>query len=190
MRVACAGGTDLYRYRWDFATDSGGMCSYRIYFTLNSLPSVAQDMVILTSASGQGFKIQITSANTFRLTNRVGATLGTYGTTLTAGTVYRAEVQVKKGTGTGDGQGAAQLYAGDSTSSLFTYGPVTNIDVGTTDWSQFELGENISGRTINVTFDDVLMDNTVQTMLGPSLTADPPPIRVARRVALHRSRSY
>jgi hypothetical protein len=190
MRVACAGGTDLYRYRWDFATDSGGMCSYRIYFTLNSLPSVAQDMVILTSASGQGFKIQITSANTFRLTNRVGATLGTYGTTLTAGTVYRAEVQVKKGTGTGDGQGAAQLYAGDSTSSLFTYGPVTNIDVGTTDWSQFQLGENISGRTINVTFDDILLDNTIQTPLGPSLTADPPPIRVARRVALHRSRSY
>jgi len=140
----------------------------RTYFTLNTLPTTAQDMVIFydTTTSAKLFSVGMLSGGIIRCSNSAGATLSQFGTALTAGTVYRVESQWKKGTTTTDGQLAVQLYAGDSTTALWTYSAV-NISVGTTQAQYKWLGDNNGTHATDITYDSILLDDATQTALGP-----------------------
>ena len=140
----------------------------RTYFTLNSLPNTAQNLIIFydTSTSTQLCAIGLLANNTLRSISASGATLGTYATALTAGTLYRVETQWRKGTTTTDGQFAVQLFAGDSTTALWTYS-ATNVNVGTTQFQIKWIAEGSFSRPLDATFDSILIDDATQTAVGP-----------------------
>ena len=140
----------------------------RTYFCLNTLPTTAQDMVIFydTTTSAKLFSVGMLSGGIIRCSNAAGATLGQYGTALVAGTVYRVESQWRKGTSTTDGQLAVQLFAGDSTTALWTYS-ATNVNVGTTQAQYKWLGDNNGSHASDITFDSMLLDDATQTAIGP-----------------------
>lgn len=146
--------------------------SDRTYFTLNALPSVAQNLVQFLGSDGSSNQcgLGLLSNNTIRAYSAAGATLGSYTTALTAGTLYRVETQWRKGTGTTDGQLAVQLYAGDGTTALWTYN-ATNINVGTLQFGVKWLGSGGFSQPLDVTFDDILLDDASQTPLGPYAAA-------------------
>ena len=164
--VSTGGTTDKFSLRTDFT--GSDIFADRTYFTLNALPSQAQDLVsYFDAASAHLFQISLTAGNLIRAANATGATLGTNGPALTAGTLYRVEAQWRKGTTTTDGQVAVQLFAGDSTTALWTVGPLTNVNVGITQLKYKYLGDNTAPRTLDATFDSLLLDDATQTAVGP-----------------------
>ena len=163
--VSTGATTDKFYLRTDFA--GSDQFADRTYFTLNALPSQAQDLIsYVDTAAAHLFQISLLGGNTIRVANAVGTTLGSYATVLTAGTLYRVETQWRKGTTTTDGQVAAQLFAGDSTTALWTYS-ATNVNVGITQLKYKWLGDNTAPRTLDATFDSLLLDDATQTAVGP-----------------------
>jgi hypothetical protein len=143
--------------------------SDRTYFTLNTVPTTAQDMVVFYDTGGTALKLfsfGMLSGGVLRVSNAAGATLSQFAGPLTAGTLYRVESQWHKGTGTTDGQVAVQLYAGDSNTALWTYS-ATNINAGTTQFLVKWLGDGGANHATDITFDDILLDDSTQTAVGP-----------------------
>lgn len=135
----------------------------RVYFTLNSLPSTAQNLVvILDTAAAQQFAFGLLGGNVLRAVNAAGASLGSSSPALTAETRYRLEWQWKVGTTTTDGQLAAQLYVGASTTALWTYS-ATNVNVGTVNSMYVWLGDNNSTHPSDFTYDNFYLDDAAQT---------------------------
>lgn len=157
--------SDKFYLRTDLAT-AAAQLSGRFYFTLNSLPGVAQNlMYVADGASAQKFALGILSGSVFRVVNAAGATLGQTPAALTAGVAYRVEYQWKKGTSTTDGQMAVQLYVGDQTTAYWTYS-ATNVNVGVSDANSHYLGDG-SNHVLDLTLDSFLLDDATQTPLGP-----------------------
>jgi len=168
--VSTGATTDKFYLRTDFT--GSDIFADRTYFTLNALPSQAQDLIsYYDTASAHLFQISLSAANVIRIAGATGTTLGTAGPTLTAGTLYRIETQWRKGTTTTDGQIAAQLFAGDSTTALWSVAPLTNVNVGITQLKYKYLGDNTAPRTLDATFDSLLLDDATQTAVGPYIAA-------------------
>lgn len=145
--------------------------SDRTYFTLNTVPATAQDLIVLTDAGGAKlFSIGMLSGGAMRASGATGATLGQFNGPLTAGTLYRVESQWRKGTTTTDGQLAVQLFAGDSTTAVWTYS-ATTVNVGVVQAGSKWLGDNNGSHATDVTFDSILFDDSTQTALGPYVAA-------------------
>lgn len=166
-RVQSLGGsTD----RFYLQTNVGGtgLFSGRIYFTLNALPSQAQNVFRLTGSSGSAnlMAVGLLAGNTMRVIDAAGATLGSYATALTAGASYRLEYAWAKGTGTTDGQIAAKLFAGESQTPLYSYAS-TSVNAGTVNPTQMYIGAYTSANVLDMTVDTILYDDSVQTFLGP-----------------------
>lgn len=139
----------------------------RTYFTLNAMPGVAQDLIsYFDTGTAHLFQISLNSGGTIRAASATGVTLSQYATALTAGTLYRIETQWHKGTTTTDGQLAAQLFAADSTTALWTYSSAA-VNVGVTQFSQKWLGDNTFSHPLDATFDSILLDDSTQTAVGP-----------------------
>jgi len=143
--------------------------SDRTYFTVNgSIPTVACNILqfMATDGSTNMLSMGFLSNGTLRVASASGATLSSYATALTSGTLYRIETQWHKGTTTTDGQLAVQLYIGDGTTALWTYS-ATNVNVGVLQFKDKWLGEGSFNHPIDITFDDILLDDASQTALGP-----------------------
>jgi len=158
IRTATAAGVDQF--------------SDRTYFTLNTVPTTAQDLLVFvdTGTSVKLCSVGMLSAGQLRVSNATGATLSQFNGPLTAGTLYRVETQWHKGTTTTDGQVAVQLFAGDSTTALWTYS-ATNVNVGTTQFQYKWYGDNNGSHVSDITFDDIVLDDATQTPIGPYIAA-------------------
>lgn len=146
--------------------------SDRTYFTLNTVPTVAVNFMVFIGSDGSASQLSLgmLSNGTMRVSNATGATLGSFATALTAGTLYRVETQARKGTTTADGQVAVQLFAGDGTTPLWTYN-AANVNTGTLQWGYKYLSGNTASTPLDITFDDVLFDDATQTPVGPVVAA-------------------
>lgn len=161
------GASDKIYLRTDVA--GTGQFSGRLYFTLNALPAQAQNVFRLTDATLNLMSVGLLSGNTMRVIDAAGATLGTYATALTAGTIYRLEFNWKKGTGTTDGQIAAKLFLGEATTPVYSYS-ATNVNAGTTNPVCWYLGAGIVANVIDMTVDTTLYDDGQQVFLGPAVS--------------------
>lgn len=112
---------------------SGRWGALRTPFRFKTLPGAACDWMTVDNSSATAiFTMGMSSADTMQLKSPEGVA-GTYGTALTAMTTYILEVQWGVGTATAspfDGALAAQLYAADGTTLLWSYS-ATNRNLGT-----------------------------------------------------------
>lgn len=93
--------------------------SVRGYFRFDALPTANQAVAMVRSAVGTMGSLTVTPSGRIRTANATGAQVqaGTVAT-LAAGTWYRYELVVARGTTTGNGRIEAAVYAGDATSPL------------------------------------------------------------------------
>ncbi len=149
---------------------STSQASVRLYFTLNTLPSKAQNLFVLTDGTSQLMGVGLLAGNTMRVIDAAGASLGTYATVLSTNTLYRLEFSWKKGTSTTDGQIAAKVFLGDATTEVFSYA-ATNVNAGTVNAQHLNNGVTTGSAIIDMTLDTILVDDAQQTFLGPNVVA-------------------
>jgi len=160
-------------------TAGGTSCAFRWNFCLNTLPSVNLLLAtVVNSSFAVNMQILLTSGNTIQVRNAAGTNLGSASSALTAGTVYGLEVQLDCGSTTTNGTILAQLYALSNTTSLllnYTSGGAT-VNAGGGSASpqphQMTMGNSDVITTLDVTFDDLLVNTGSLTALGPVTYAD------------------
>lgn len=165
-RAVSVSGADAWRFYHEIA--GADAWSVRFYFTLDDLPSQAQEIFkwINTSFGGTG-GYGLDATNNFNVRSATGAVLETFGTALSADTEYRLEAGIVKGTGTGDGRLRAQLFLGESTTPLYSYDH-SDINAGTVATLRGQWGDNTAARVSNFTFRNLLLDNAASSNpLGP-----------------------
>lgn len=167
---AVNGATGRTNMRWDFAEDAGGVISARWYQTYNgALPGVIHNLAGFINSAGSQVIVDALIADKIRIVDITKVKAGDTSPTLAVDTLYRFEVQLKKGTAAPatDGQIAMQIFEGAGTTPIVSAVSVV-ADTGNTNWVSVRLGDFANDRAVDYTIDDVVIDPTTQTPIGPA----------------------
>lgn len=142
-------------------------------------PAATCNIIQVRTASGQAGNVQLRTDRKLNVVDAGGTIRYTTTTALTVDTKYRVEWRVKKGTSSSDGTIEFALYAHGSGTPIETYGPVTNVNQGTSDFIGFRRGELTGVATpFAIYFFDISEDDS-EALLGlavgpsaPSFTVD------------------
>lgn len=149
-----------------YANYSATQLVQRSYFRFSALPT-ASDLVItqFRSSSAQLFAVRLRTDGKVGVDLPDGSTLATSTYTLSLNTWYRVESAAVVGASGGI---VADVYAGDSTTSLGRLGALTGINTGTAPMVAARWGKITSAASVN-TFhiDDVAVQDGTSTYLGP-----------------------
>jgi len=145
---------------------------YRIRFNIASKSTIAYLMRFRTASSGDMLGVNVTSAGKLATYNKTTATTTASTITVTNGAWHELQVHVNQATGLVEVWYDGTLVPALSFSQSLGSSPVGVI----------ELGEGSTGRTFNISYDDVQVDTAfiastfqpqIQSAIGPTETATP-----------------
>lgn len=142
----------------------------RQYFTFNTLPNAARDLIGMVNATfGTNMRMGLDATNHLQVKNAAGSTLFTATAALSAATGYRVEWEINTGTGTTDGSINFRYYLGDSTSPIQSYS-ASNVNMGSgSTIIRYQLGNN-DAVSIDITYSQVKIVTGSTTPIGPFST--------------------
>lgn len=152
---------------WNISAPSAAA---RVYFKFpGSLPSGNAAIIRFYSGGGSypGMTLYTVTRH-IRVYDGVNSWVGTvFNGSLAADTLYRVEMAVAKGTGSGDGILRVAIYAGEDTTPLDSYDH-TNVNTGTTDFTSVRFSLNWAPTNIYTTYaDDFAVQTNTTTFIGP-----------------------
>lgn len=150
-------------------TAPSGEAAISVYFIAPaSTPTANAQIASIRHSSGNMGILALTTANKLVCQDATGANAFTPTPTLTAGVKYRAEMRVKKGTGTTDGERSFAYFVEDSTTPVYSNASTT-ANSGTTDPTSVRYGR-LSGSTwANTLYMDSMQwdDAPAGALIGP-----------------------
>lgn len=170
-RVTVTTSTDSCVLIWSSGINSTGAAA-KVYFQLNSLPSIACDIFTIRNSGAVAGKIQLTATNKLQIQNAAGGTIGTgtFPTALSAGVMYRLELECAPGGTTATGFLAGRYFIGDSNTPVDPAVSSSTTNTGTTNITNVRFGKiTTASGTLDAWFDDFGLDDATTTPLGPSL---------------------
>jgi hypothetical protein len=158
-----------------YTDTAAASASAQIYFRLQAVPTASLVFFSIRNATADmGRAAIITGTGVLQLQNLAGSNVawaeGAF--TPTLDTKYRVQIQVTKGTGTGDGTFKAQLY--DDSDTLLRSLNVTNQNTGTTDATTIRCGKVATGSDgVDIDLDELAY------AMGTTAEIDPAPLNTA-----------
>jgi hypothetical protein len=152
--AARASGAGTAAWAWASLPATQPSLYYRLRFKILSQGANSVNLAKFRTATGGSIGgILVTSTGKLAFRNDAGGTTTTSTTTATAGAWHQLEVHL---TVDGTSDGSEVWLDGSPVTALTTTDP----SLGSTPIGQIQLGENATGRTYNVTFDDVSLSST------------------------------
>lgn len=156
---------------WALATTSRTVL--RTYWRFTGAVSAQDSLLSIRHSSGNMVTLVRETTDKLIIQNAAGANITASRSTnaLVAGTTYRIEVEVNKGTGTNNGLLGYAYYVGDSSTAEFSW-TASNVNAGTADVSHVRLGRNTAvASAATYWYDDMQAQDLASGWIGPSSTA-------------------
>lgn len=156
----------------DWSGGTAKTAAARAYIYINSTPAAGGDIFEFRNSTTVAAKVQIqlSSGNMFfAVTNSAGTGIHNFtaGNVVT-GTWYRIEMQATAGTTTSNGTINVQYYALDSYTAIETYSSGAAVNAGTTNITDFRMGQiTTTSATLSCFIDDIAANLGSATPIGP-----------------------
>lgn len=172
MRFA-GGGSASQAARLPFVA-ANNVGAFEIYRWVGAMTAV--DICNVRHASGQLFRVGITSAGAIQVKDSTGNVLGSSGTgAIVASSYYRIAVKFDNSGGSSAGTVDVEAYAGDSMTATGTLS-LTAVNLGTAAAASIDIGSPNSAVYTEVQyFDSIQMDDGATSFIGPYTVANQPP---------------
>lgn len=150
---------------WTLAT---GTCTSRLYFKVPANPTAAAIVAIaFTGSTTFSYRLVVNTTGKLSLQNAASSNVWNGTIALTAGQWYRVEIVAVAGTTTTNGTLKLDYYAADSTTPVEAGFSSTTANTGTIAHTNWQVGWLSGSWSTAPAFDDLAMDDTVTSYIGP-----------------------
>lgn len=152
------------------------MIKVAVMFRLNSLPSTNDTHILVCrNATTNGSMVRLDATNKLKVTSSGGTVLATAPSALVAGTYYRLEYVVAKGTTATDGRFMIAYYTGSGTTPIWSYDSGATTNTGIEQFTSVRVGKQSGTNPLDMDIDEVRAEDlsTTWAFLGPVPNLDP-----------------